>query len=154
MSDESRPLTIARATLDHLPVVAPLFDGYRVFYGQPPDLARATDFIRERLERGESAIFVALGDGAGLGFTQLYPSFSSVSAQRLWILNDLFVAPTARRQGVAEALLDRARQFGVESGAKSLELATAVDNYAAQRVYERLGWQRDNEFFHYELPLG
>lgn len=145
---------IERATLGHLPAVAPLFDAYRVFYGQQPDLGRATAFLRERLERDESVVFVALGGNTGLGFTQLYPSFSSVSMRRLWVLNDLFVAPEARRRGVAEALLERARLFGLETGAKSLELATAVDNYAAQRVYERLGWRRDAEFFYYDLPLG
>jgi ribosomal protein S18 acetylase RimI-like enzyme len=153
MSDAPEAVTIERATLDHLPLVAPLFDAYRVFYGQPSDLARAASFLRERMERGESAVFVALEGLAGLGFTQLYPSFSSVSTRRLWVLNDLFVTPAARGRGVAEALLLRARAFGVETGAKALELATAVDNHAAQRVYERLGWRRDTAFFHYELPL-
>jgi GNAT superfamily N-acetyltransferase len=153
MSDERPPFIVERAAIGHLPLVARLFDGYRVFYGQSADLPLAEAFLRERLERDESVIFVALAGGEGLGFTQLYPLFSSVSARRLWLLNDLFVAPAARRRGVAEALLLRARQFGAETGARRLELATAVDNHTAQRLYERLGWQRDTAFLHYDLPL-
>src|SRR5699024_1959233 len=85
---------IQRAGLDELEPVASLFDAYRVFYGQPgnPVLARA--FVRERMRCGESVIFLACRpDAAAIGFTQLYPSFSSISASRAFILNDLFVVP-------------------------------------------------------------
>ena len=145
--------SIIRATIEHLDLVAPLFDGYRQFYKQPSNLDGARMFIKDRLIRHESVIFLALLDETAVGFTQLYPSFSSTSMQRLWILNDLFVAPAGRRSGIGEALLERARQFAVESGAKGLMLETAVTNTTAQRLYERLGWVRDTEYYAYNLTL-
>ena len=89
----------------------------------------------------------------GLGFTQMYPSFSSVSMQRNWILNDLFVIPEKRKQGVATALLEKAKEFAMETKAKGLRLSTGMDNHLAQRFYERLGYKRDEAFYHYYLHL-
>ena len=145
--------SIVRATLDHLDIVAPLFDSYRQFYKQPANLPGARQFIKDRLIRHDSVIFLALLEFDPVGFTQLYPSFSSTSMQRLWILNDLFVATAGRRQGIGEALLERARQFAVEDGAKGLMLETAVTNTTAQKLYERLGWQRDTEYYVYNLTF-
>jgi GNAT superfamily N-acetyltransferase len=144
-------IEIVRADPSHADAVATLFDLYRQFYEQRPDLEGARRFIRERLERGESVIFLAFDRGRAVGFTQLYPSFSSVSMRRLWILNDLYVAAEARTLGAGRALLGRARAFAVETGAKGLELATATDNLTAQRLYEKTGWKKDLEFFHYSL---
>ncbi len=145
--------TIVRAQHEHLALVVPLFDAYRVFYKQPSDPARAHDFLHQRLHDGDSVIFGALRGDVALGFTQLFPSFSSVVMQRIWILNDLFVSTAARGQGVGEALLRRAEQFARETQAKRLVLSTATDNIAAQRLYEKLGWQRDTVFFYYELSI-
>lgn len=142
-----------RATLSDLPSLIPLFDAYRQFYRQPADLPRAESFLRERLTHGDSVIFLAEAAGAGLGFTQLYPIFSSVRTTPAWVLNDLYAAPAARGTGVAEALMQRARRHAEETGACYLELMTARSNVVAQRLYERLGWQRDDEYYHYELPL-
>ena len=134
-------------------LVAPLFDAYRTFYGQPPDADLAREFLHERLVREESVVFVALEGPASIGFAQLYPSFSSVSARRQWILNDLFVAPEARGRGIGATLLEKTRQFAAETGAKRLVLATAVDNLPAQRLYESLGWRKDEAFRHYYLDV-
>jgi GNAT superfamily N-acetyltransferase len=145
-------MLVKRAALEDLEAVAPLFDAYRQFYGQRSDLAAARAFLAERLGREESVVFVALAaEGDALGFTQLYPSFSSVSLKRLWVLNDLFVGPGARREGVGRRLLDRARDWAIETGAKGLILATAVTNGAAQSLYESCGWRRDDEYQHYYL---
>jgi len=145
----------SRATLDDLDALAPLFDGYRVFYKQPPDPALARAFIEERLRRDESVVFIARdgGNREALGFTQLYPMFSSVSAHRIWVLNDLFVAPAARKRGVARALMDCARDFATEAGALRLILETAEDNHAAQALYESLGYVRESGERHYSLGL-
>jgi ribosomal protein S18 acetylase RimI-like enzyme len=147
---------ISCATLDDLDALATLFDGYRVFYKQPSDVALARAFIEERLRRDESVIFIARdGDNReALGFTQLYPMFSSVAARRIWVLNDLFVAATARKRGVARALMDRARDFAREAGALRLILETAEDNHAAQALYESLGYVRESGERHYSLELG
>jgi GNAT superfamily N-acetyltransferase len=145
---------VTRATVDDIETVAPLFDAYRQFYQQSGDLDGARAFLAERLARGESVIFLArLDDGTPAGFTQLYPVFSSTTMQRAWLLNDLFVAPAARRAGVGRALLERAHAFARETNSRELMLQTAVDNFPAQRLYESLGWQRDNDFYVYMLAL-
>jgi GNAT superfamily N-acetyltransferase len=153
MPSPSSSIKIIRADRSHVDQVAPLFDFYRQFYKQPPDPEGARRFIGERLGRGESVIFLALAGDRAVGFTQLYPSFSSVSMKRLWILNDLYVAAEARKLGAGAALLEQARAWGIETGARALELATTVDNFTAQRLYEKTGWKKDLEFLHYELPL-
>ena len=146
-------LDIVRAFPEHLDVVVTLFDGYRRFYSQESDLSGARAFLSGRMERGESVVFLALDGEVGLGFTQLYPMFSSVRMERLWVLNDLFVAPEARSRGVAGALLGHATGFAGTTGAAGLELATTRSNLPAQRLYERSGWKRDKDFYHYALYL-
>ena len=145
---------VKRATAADSETIAPLFDAYRQFYQQATDLNGARAYLTERLEGGESVVFFALlDDGTPAGFTQLYPIFSSTAMQRAWLLNDLFVAPVARRAGVGRALLERAHAFAQETHAKELMLQTAVDNIPAQRLYESLGWQRDNDYYVYMLTL-
>jgi GNAT superfamily N-acetyltransferase len=136
-------------------IVAPLFDAYRQFYDQPSDPGLAHRFIAERLERTESVVFLAEREGRAVGFVQLYPLFSSTAARprRLWLLNDLFVAPDARGTGVGRALLARARRLAEETGAAGLELLTARSNATAQRLYESVGYRRDDGFLRYELGL-
>ena len=156
MNTPATPIAIVRATIEDVPLIAPLFDGYRQFYKQPANLEGARHFLTECLEENSSVIFLALqtdekGEQQPCGFTQLYPSFSSVSMKRLWVLNDLFVAPEARRLGVSRALLERARTFAAETQAQGLTLSTAVDNYTAQALYESAGWKRDEEFYVYHL---
>ncbi|MET4568276.1 GNAT family N-acetyltransferase [Rhodanobacter soli] len=147
-------LQIRQATILDLDTLAPLFDSYRQFYGQPADLARARHFLAERFHHQESLILLALDEHrAGLGFTQLYPLFSSVRTVRTWLLNDLFVAAHARRQGVAAGLLGAAVEHARALGAASLSLSTALDNAPAQALYESLGWQRDHQFCEYSLTL-
>jgi ribosomal protein S18 acetylase RimI-like enzyme len=145
---------IVRAEHRHLDKLAPLFDAYRIFYEQPSDVAAAFDFLNDRLSNLESVVFLALSkEGKGLGFTQLYPSFSSVSLCRIWILYDLFVAPEARRLGVGRAMMERAHRFSADTGAAFVELSTAKDNLKAQALYESMGYECDTMFYNYELVL-
>ncbi|HEU5218806.1 MAG TPA: GNAT family N-acetyltransferase [Gemmatimonadales bacterium] len=146
-------MNLRRATIADLPTLVPLFDAYRAFYSQPSDPARAERFLRERLAGNESVIYLAESGGTPLGFVQLYPSFWSVAACRSWILNDLFVSPEHRGTGAGRALMERARAHAVQTGAGGLSLATQRTNLTAQRLYESEGWQRDEEFLHYELAL-
>ncbi len=143
---------IKRAGIEDVNIIAPLFDAYRIFYAQPTDIAAAVNFLTERLLKNESVIFVAFINEAAIGFTQLYPIFSSVSLRNTWLLNDLYVDESARQQGVAAALLNKATAFGVEKNAKWLLLETAADNYTAQAVYEKNGWIKQTDFF-YQFPL-
>jgi ribosomal protein S18 acetylase RimI-like enzyme len=145
---------IRQATVADADLVAPLFDAYRQFYRQPADLPRARRFLAERLSQRQSTVLVAeAADGEALGFVQLYPCFSSIRAAPVFILSDLFVAPSARRGGVGRLLMEAAARFARASGAFGLELATARTNAPAQRLYESLGWQRDQAFYQYGLDL-
>ena len=145
---------IRQASVADIGTLVALFDAYRVFYGKPSDLALARAFLLERFQHNQSGIFLALQDsGAAVGFTQLYPSFSSVSAARSFILNDLFVVPEARRAGVAAQLLGAAADYGRAVGAIRLSLSTAVSNESAQALYVSEGWVLDAEFHAYSLSL-
>lgn len=147
-------ILVRPATLHDLDALVPLFDGYRQFYGKPSDAQGAREFLTVRLRLNESQILIARdAHGEPLGFTQLYPLFSSVRMVRTWLLNDLFVAAHARRQGVAKALLEAAAVYARKSGVASLSLSTAHDNLPAQALYESLGWQRDTQFREYNLTL-
>jgi GNAT superfamily N-acetyltransferase len=144
---------IVYASSSDVEQIAPLFDMYRVWYGQTSDLDAARSFLLQRLRNNESVVFLARQDDRPVGFAQLYPLFSSVSMQPVWVLNDLFVVDDARQQGIGSQLLETAAEFARELGAIRLELATAPDNQTAQAVYEKLGWKPNTEFIHYTLPV-
>ncbi len=137
-------MKIITVTPDHLEQIVPLFDAYRVFYGQASDLVAAREFLQTRLLLRETVLLMALEDDVLLGFTQLFPSFTSVGMQRLWILNDLYVIPEARGQRVGERLIERALAHAKESGAKGVVLETAHTNVSGQKLYERMGFVRED----------
>lgn len=146
---------IRPAAEDDLAQLAELFDAYRQFYLQPANRELAGRFMQERLLRGDSTILVAtVREPTLLGFTQLYPTLCSVSAAPIYVLYDLFVAKSARHSGVGRALMEAARRHAQLTGAARMELATAITNLPAQRLYESLGWARDEAFYRYSLRLG
>lgn len=143
-------IIIREAHTSDVPAVAELFDRYRQFYEQQPDLQLAQDFITERLTKQESVILVAESSGSGLlGFCQLYPTFCSVEAQPIYALYDLFVLPSARKAGVGRMLLQAAETKAAQAGKARMDLTTARTNKPAQSLYESLGWVRDDVFFAY-----
>lgn len=144
---------INEATMDDLEEVVILFDQYRIFYGQESDRDNARIFIADRIEHNESVILLTKVEGENAGFIQMYPSFSSVSMKKLWILNDLFVIDKYRRKGVAQSLLDEAAKYARKTNAKGIELSTAINNDIAQRLYERNGYEKDEVYVHYELEV-
>lgn len=147
-------ITIQRATLENAKDIGELFNNYRVFYQQKSDVEASTLFITERLTHAESIIFYASNEqGEILGFTQLYPTFSSISAKRSLVLNDLFVAANARRIGIARKLMNAAKDFALSANVEGLSLETALDNINAQALYESLGYQQENGFYNYYLDL-
>ena len=139
--------------MSHLDDAVRLFQGYLRFYEKSVTSDAARNFIEERLRKQDSAIFLASLDGQVLGFMQLYPSFASLSLAPSWILNDLFVDQAGRGHGVGETLLTAARELAVDNGAAEIFLQTARDNATAKRLYDRLGYQRDDEFLVYTLSL-
>ncbi|MET1080760.1 MAG: GNAT family N-acetyltransferase [Pseudomonas sp.] len=148
-------MRIVQATLEHLDLLTPLFIKYREFYGERafPDSSRK--FLETRLRRKESVIYLALADDDDklMGFCQLYPSYSSLALKRVWILNDIYVAEDARRQLVADRLLQTAKKMARETQAVRMRVATSRDNEVAQKVYESIGFIEDAQFKNYVLPI-
>jgi ribosomal protein S18 acetylase RimI-like enzyme len=147
-------VTTRRAARADLDAIAPLFDAYRQFYEKPANLPLARRYLDERFAQDESVIFLA-EDSAGqaVGFTQLYPTYCSVAAGRIYVLYDLFVTPSARGTGAGRALMETAESFARQAGALRLQLQTATTNLVGQSLYESCGWLRDNDFYVYEKTL-
>ena len=147
-------ITTRIATLADLDVIASLFDDYRQFYEQAPNLALAKSFIRDRLRNNESVILLASNETQKLvGFCQLYPTFCSVEAKPIYSLYDLFVSPEARRSGAGKVLLQAAERLAAASGKARMDLTTAKTNKPAQAAYESLGWVRDEIFYAYSKSI-
>ncbi len=147
-------ISVKRATLENLNEVSELFNSYRVFYKQDSDLKLAMSFITDRLKNKDSVIFYSHdANGNPLGFTQLYPMFSSVSAKSSWVLNDLYVSSSARRLGVGKKLMDTAKSFAIETNSKGIALETGEDNLHAQALYESLGYEKGVGVYNYFLSL-
>ncbi len=140
--------TVTQATIEE---VAPLFNAYREFYGQLSDIQKAEQFIRERIERAESIIFLAYKEDEAVGFAQLFPLFSSVAMKKAFILNDLFVAKQARQQGVAQALMEQCYVYCKQENARYMMLETATDNINAQKLYEKMGMTIDSNVYYYSI---
>lgn len=149
-------MRIVQATLEHLDLLTPLFVKYREFYGELPFPDSSRAFLEKRLRRDESVIYLALHDDDDsklLGFCQLYPSYSSLSLKRVWILNDIYVAEDARRQLVADHLIQKAKKMARESQAVRMRVSTSSTNEVAQKVYESIGFREDTQFKNYVLPI-
>jgi GNAT superfamily N-acetyltransferase len=149
-------MRIVQATLEHLDLLTPLFVKYREFYGELPFPESSKKFLEKRLSRKESVIYLALADDDDtrlLGFCQLYPSFSSLALKRVWILNDIYVAEDARRQLVADRLLQTAKKMARETNAVRMRVSSSVSNEVAHKVYESIGFHEDTEFKNYILPI-
>jgi len=145
---------IIRAEIEHIDELAELFNSYRVFYEQDSNVDLARNFIKSRMENKESTIFVSQNsDEELIGFVQLYSSFCSVYVCPILILYDLFVKTEARGNGHGRALMNKATEFAKSEGYDRLELSTATDNFIGQSLYESLGYERDNDFYHYSLEI-
>lgn len=153
MSPGLSRLKIHRVRRTEVRSVVPLFEAYRRFYRRTSDPVAAYRYLSERIARDQAIIFVARERAEPLGFTLIYPTFSSLALRPLWILNDLYVRPVARRRGIARQLLDRAVAEARAARAAGLILDTARTNRGAQRLYSTEGWVRDEKFLHYELSL-
>ena len=146
-------IQIRRASIDDLGLISPLFDLYRQFYEQDSDVAKAEKFLAQRLQHHESVIFLAFDGADAVGFTQLYPGFSSVSMARTFLLNDLYVLASHRRHGVGALLLKAAVAHAQSAQAVRISLTTNVANTTAQAVYEAQGWEREKAFLTYNFKL-
>ena len=148
MSGDGNTFEVIQAYNVHVEMIAPLFDAYRVFYERNPNLERSRQFLAERIGVRDTVVFAAVekkGDeDVALGFAIMYPSFNSILASSIWILNDLYVAESARRRGVARALIEKAKELAVVTGARQLSLETGAENEPSHALYESLGFERDD----------
>ncbi|MDT9727189.1 GNAT family N-acetyltransferase [Xylanibacillus composti] len=148
-------MTVQQATIEQLDEIVSLFNDYRIFYEKTSDLEGARAFIKAKFVNQESVIFLAYHavENQAVGFAQLYPTFSSLSMTKAWILNDLYVASRCRQQGVGRKLLEAARRFAERTEANSLSLSTARDNQTAQRLYESFGFTQEDKFVQYNYDI-
>lgn len=144
-------MKICMVTQQTMGDVVPLFNAYREFYGQSSDLQQAEQFIQERVMGAESIIFLAYLEEESVGFAQLFPVFSSVAMKRAFLLNDLFVAKQARKQGVAQALMEQCYIYCQQEDARYMMLETARDNVQAQKLYEKMGMTIDETVYYYSI---
>jgi GNAT superfamily N-acetyltransferase len=149
-----REIIIRKATLEDIESLSVLFDRYRVFYHQISDIDSARDFLEARLKYGESVILVAIVKNAMVGFTQLYPMFSSVRLKRTYLLNDLFVNKDSRKLGIGSDLIRAAQQLVVDNGYGGLSLETAKGNAEGNSLYPQLGFVMDDKHNFYSwIPV-
>jgi GNAT superfamily N-acetyltransferase len=139
-----------------LPELLPLMRGYCDFYEVDPSddalLAMSRELIADPEKEGLQLI--ARDDaGPAVGFATIFWSWSTLSASRIGVMNDLFVAESARGSGAAEALIGACAERCRERGATSLDWQTAHDNHRAQAVYERVGGRRDERWLDYSLSV-
>ncbi len=146
-------MQIFQATAAQIDELAFLLNQYRIFYRQDSDFDAGKNFIQERFKQQDSVIFLATVADQPVGYTQLFPSWSTVSMKRVWILNDLFVLPKARKQGVAKALMNAAKDYAISTQAVRMILATEVTNTTAQNLYESMGYRKFDGFYHYILAI-
>ncbi|AYO54087.1 MULTISPECIES: GNAT family N-acetyltransferase [Acinetobacter] len=139
-------MIVRRATKEDLNQLAILFDEYRQFYGASSNIKQSLSFLTQRFENKESVIFIHVKDDVFTGFVLLYLGFSSVACSKYYILDDVYVTPSYRRQGSAKQLIDTAILFARHENAQRISLETQKSNYQSHQLYEQMGFVKDNEF--------
>jgi GNAT superfamily N-acetyltransferase len=141
---------VSRATVSDLADLHGLVEKYRAFYKQPEN-DKTLSFLEERIGKEEAIAFIARVEGQAVGFTLLYPTFSTVSLSNIWLLNDLYVEESSRGKGIASELMEVAESAAKSAGATRVFLRTANDNLPAQSLYEGRNWVKDEVFRRYDL---
>jgi ribosomal protein S18 acetylase RimI-like enzyme len=146
---------IRQATIADTAELTGLFDAYRVFYGAASELEKVEAFLHSLITHGKTHFFLARESeiSPAIGFVHLMPSVNTVAMRPIWLLEDLYVAPSARREGAATALMVHAEKFARETGAERLTLATAHDNKKAQSLYKRMNYTKEDHFWYFHRVL-
>lgn len=139
-----------RAQLIDIPQLAILFDQYRIFYRKESNIKEAQKFLSERIQQNESVIFVAEDQHQLVGFTQLYPLFSSTNMQKSWLLNDLFVHQAHRGKGISVGLINQAKQLVLTTNSYGLTLETEKTNTIGNNLYPHTGFILNDKCNFYE----
>jgi ribosomal protein S18 acetylase RimI-like enzyme len=149
----STELLIRQATIEDLPKIVPIFDSYREFFKHPKDPSKVESFLYEKFEHLESVIFIAAQENEVIGFAQLYPIFSSLSLQRVWLLNDFYIAEASRNRGIGKMLFAKVKEFTLLTKSKGIELSVEHANKKAWNFWEKQGFKIDDEFRYYFYKL-
>jgi len=145
-----KTLTVKKVDVDDLGRLAIPFNDYRQFYSQPYDQALASHFISCRLNNMYSMILVAIdAEQKMIGFSQLFPTFCSIIAAPIYVFYELFVDSTARKTSAGRILMLVAHELAKNNGVARLDLTTKKNNDIAQKLYESMGWVRDEVFYTY-----
>lgn len=148
-------MEIIKATSNDLPLIMPLFDGYRQFYEQPSDLEASSRYITDRLDKSESVIFLVYenlnGKKEGIGFAQLYATFSSVTLKKFWVLHDLYVKDNFRKQGIAKILINKCKEMAHENAPLGIVIESRISNQSAQHLFDAVGFVKEGEHYFYYL---
>jgi ribosomal protein S18 acetylase RimI-like enzyme len=148
-------MIIQQATLNDLSKLAPVFNDYRVHFNKSGDVVATNSFLQQLLIKSQAIVFIAIDEETTeiMGFTLLYPMFSSLKLQSTWTLNDMYVVEKYRKYGVASQLLVHVKAFGIETKVAWIMLKTGIENIKAQALYEKFGFHKDQEHLYYYLPI-
>jgi len=138
-----------QATIEDLDEVAIVFDAYRVWYRKDCDIDGAKEFIKNRIVNGESIIFLAEDENQVVGFTQLYPIFSSTRMKPMWLLNDLYIVESKRGQGLGRNLIQAAKNHCVKTSACGILLETETSNKIGNRLYQKEKFHLEENNFYF-----
>jgi GNAT superfamily N-acetyltransferase len=144
---------VRKAKLEDLDMLGVLFDQYRIFYCKESDLERGKKILKERIINNDSLILVADSNNDLVGYVQLFPLFSSTKMERIWLLNDLFIAEKFRGKGISKKLLQASVDFGKDNGTYALWLETEHSNHIANQLYRSAKWELDATHHYYHLHL-
>ena len=145
---------IIEADENNIKQIGELFDLYRQFYKYDSDISKSTNYIKERVIKKESKIFVAIdNDNKAIGFVQLYETFGSLDLGKIIILYDLYVKEEYRKNNIGRELMLASHNYAKKINVKRIQLSTAIDNSIGQSLYESLGYIKDKDFYTYDLEI-
>ena len=145
---------IIDAEVSHIEKVGKLFDLYRQFYNYDANLIESTNYIKERINKKESKIFIAINEtNEAVGFVQLYETFGSLDLGKIIILYDLYVIKDQRKNKIGRQLMLKSHEYAKKINAKRIQLSTATDNFIGQSLYESLGYVKDADFYTYDFEI-
>jgi len=146
-------MQIKQCNESYLEQLVELFEEYRLFCGSEPSPSDTKEFLKKLIRNQESVIFIALDTATDrvMGFVNLYPSYSTLALQRLWILNDLGVSGDYRGKGVSKALILKVQAYAKETHAIRIELKTQCTNTTARSLYKSIGFTIDSDNVYYRV---
>jgi len=145
---------IIDAEVCHIEKVGKLFDLYRQFYKYDSNLIESTNYIKERINKKESKIFIAINEtNEAVGFVQLYETFGSLDLGKIIILYDLYVIKDQRKNKIGRQLMLKSHEYAKKINAKRIQLSTATDNFIGQSLYKSLGYVKDANFYTYDFEI-